>query len=67
MMDKAIQAGRILMKRPGVVVPGDIVVDILAASGTSSNPSASGRPDGDAFRGDAPAKWFERETEYWSV
>jgi hypothetical protein len=29
-MDKAVRAGRILMRRPGVVVPKDIVVDVLA-------------------------------------
>jgi chromosome segregation ATPase len=41
-MDKAVRADWILMKRPGVVVPDDIVADILDASATSSNPSASG-------------------------
>jgi hypothetical protein len=30
-MDKAVRAGRILMRRPGVVVPEDIVADVLAA------------------------------------
>jgi hypothetical protein len=48
-MDKAIRAGQMLMKRPGVVVPDDIVTDVLAASGASRNQSASGGPDGDAF------------------
>jgi chromosome segregation ATPase len=55
-MDKVIRAGRILMKRPGVVVPNDIVADVLTSSGTSSNPSTSSGPDGDAFCGDAPAQ-----------
>jgi hypothetical protein len=55
-MDKAIRAGRILMKRPGVVVPDDIVVDVLVASGTSSNPSASGDPADKVPREDAPAQ-----------
>jgi hypothetical protein len=28
-MDKAIRAGRILMRRPGVIVPDDIVADVI--------------------------------------
>jgi hypothetical protein len=55
-MDKAIRAGRILMKRPGVVVPDDIVVDVLVASGTLSNPSASGDPVDKVPREDAHAQ-----------
>jgi hypothetical protein len=39
-MDKAVRTGRILMKRPGVVVPDNIVADVPAASANSSNPSA---------------------------
>jgi uncharacterized protein YhaN len=30
-MDKAIHAGRILMRRPGVIVPDDIIADVNAA------------------------------------
>jgi hypothetical protein len=30
-MDKVVRAGRILMRRPGVVVPNDIVTDVKAA------------------------------------
>jgi hypothetical protein len=45
-MDKAIRVGWILMKRPGVVVPEDIVVDMLAASVGTSKPSPSGDPAG---------------------
>jgi hypothetical protein len=30
MHDKAVRAGRILMRRPGVVVPDDIVADVMA-------------------------------------
>jgi hypothetical protein len=45
-MDKAIRAGRILMKRPGVVVLEDIVADILAASAGVSKPSPSNDPSG---------------------
>jgi hypothetical protein len=43
-MDKAVWAGRILMKRPDIVVPDDIVADVLAASGTLSKAPASGDP-----------------------
>jgi hypothetical protein len=38
--DKAIRAGRILMRRPGVVVPDDIVADVNAAPDSSSRPSS---------------------------
>jgi uncharacterized protein YhaN len=40
-MDKAIRAGRILMRRPGVVVPDDIRADVNAAPDSSSRPSLS--------------------------
>jgi hypothetical protein len=40
-MDKAIRVGRILMRRPGVVVPDDIVADVKAAPDASSCPSSS--------------------------
>jgi uncharacterized protein YhaN len=43
-MDKAIRAGRILMKRPSVVVPDDIVADVKAAPDASSRPSSSIAP-----------------------
>jgi hypothetical protein len=55
-MDKAIRIGRILMKRPGVVVPDDIVADVLAASATSSNPSTSDDLADKVPREDAPAQ-----------
>jgi hypothetical protein len=41
-MDKVVRAGRILMKRPGVLVLEDIVADVLAASAGMSKPSSSG-------------------------
>ena len=44
-MDKAIRAGRILMRRPGVVVPEDIRADVNAAPDSSSRPSASVAPE----------------------
>jgi septal ring factor EnvC (AmiA/AmiB activator) len=43
-MDKAIRAGRILMRRPGVVVPEDIRADVNAAPDSSSRPSSSTAP-----------------------
>jgi hypothetical protein len=43
--DKAVRAGRILMRRPGVVVPDDIVVDVNAAPDSSSRPSSSVAPE----------------------
>jgi hypothetical protein len=43
-MDKAIRAGRIMMRRPDVVVPDDIVADVRAAPDSSSHPSSSVAP-----------------------
>jgi hypothetical protein len=43
-MDKAIHAGRILMRRPGVAVPDDIVADVKATRDASSHPSSSIAP-----------------------
>jgi hypothetical protein len=43
-MDKAIRAGRILMRRPGVIVPDDIIADVNAAPDSSSHPSSSVAP-----------------------
>jgi hypothetical protein len=40
-MDKAVRVGRILMRRPDVVVPDDIVADVNAAPDSSSHPSSS--------------------------
>jgi hypothetical protein len=44
-MDKAIRARRILMRRPGVVVPDEIVADVNAAPDSSSRPSSSVAPE----------------------
>jgi uncharacterized protein YhaN len=44
-MDKAIRAGRILMRRPGVVVPDDIRANVNAAPDSSSRPSSSVAPE----------------------
>ena len=55
-MDKAVRVGWILMKRPGVVVPDDIVADVLDASATLSNPSAAGEPVDKVPRENAPAQ-----------
>jgi hypothetical protein len=46
-MDKAIRAGRILMRRSGVVVPDDIVADVKAVPDSSSRPSSSVAPEKD--------------------
>jgi hypothetical protein len=43
-MDKAIRAGRILMRRPSVVVPNDIITDVKATPNASSRPSSSIAP-----------------------
>jgi uncharacterized protein YhaN len=43
-MDKAIHAGQILIRRPGVVVPDDIVADVKAVPDASSRPSSSIAP-----------------------
>jgi hypothetical protein len=43
-MDKAIRAGRILMRRPGVIVPDDIVDDVNAAPDSLSRASSSVAP-----------------------
>ena len=43
--DKAIRAGRILMRRPGVVVPDDIVANVNVAPDSSSRPSSSIAPE----------------------
>ena len=44
-MDKAIHVGRILMRRPDVVVPDGIVVDVNAAPDSLSRPSSSVAPE----------------------
>jgi hypothetical protein len=54
-MDKAVRAGRILMRRPGVVVPEDIVADVLAAPAVVSRPSSSTTPAAEASCKNAPA------------
>jgi arsenate reductase-like glutaredoxin family protein len=43
-MDKAIRAGPILMRRPGVIVPDDIRADVDVAPDSSSRPSSSVAP-----------------------
>jgi chromosome segregation ATPase len=49
-MDKAIRAGRILMRRPGVVVPDDIRADVNAAPDSSIHPSSSVAPEKDVAK-----------------
>jgi hypothetical protein len=43
-MDKVVRAGRILMRRPDIVVPDDIVADVKAAPDAASRPSSSVAP-----------------------
>jgi hypothetical protein len=43
-MDKAVRAGRILMRRPGFVVPEDIVADVLVTPVVVSRPSSYATP-----------------------
>jgi arsenate reductase-like glutaredoxin family protein len=49
-LDKAIRAGRILMRRPGVVVPEDIRADVNATPDSSSRPSSSVAPEKDIVK-----------------
>ena len=46
-MDKAVRAGRILMRRPVVVVPEDIKADVNAAPDSSNRPTSSVAPEKD--------------------
>jgi hypothetical protein len=55
-MYKAIRAGRILIRRPNVVVPEDIVADVVAAPNAASCPSFSVAPAIDASCKNAPAR-----------
>jgi hypothetical protein len=55
-MDKAVRAGRILMKRPSVLVPEYIVADVLATSTGARKPSSSGNPVGEVPYKNAPAQ-----------
>jgi hypothetical protein len=55
-MDKVVRAGRILMRRPNVVVPEDIVTDVIDALDAGSRPSSSAAPAIDASCKNAPAQ-----------
>jgi hypothetical protein len=57
-MDKVVHAGRILMRRPGVVVPKDIVAYVLAAPAAASRPPSSAIPAAEASCKNVPAQWF---------
>jgi hypothetical protein len=61
-MDKAIRAGWILMRRLDVVVPKDIVTDVMAAPDAASRPSSSATPTNDASCKNTPAQWFAWKT-----
>lgn len=47
-MDNLICVGRLLMKRSDVVVPDDIVADVLSVSGTAAKAPAPGGPKVDS-------------------
>jgi hypothetical protein len=53
-MDKAVRAGRILMRRSGIMVPDDIIADVKAAPDASSRPSSSVAPMKDIASKDVP-------------
>jgi hypothetical protein len=55
-MDKVVHIGRILMRRPGVVVSEDIVADVLATPVVVSKPSSSATPASEASCKNAPAQ-----------
>jgi hypothetical protein len=55
-MDKTVRASRILMKRPSILVPDDIVADVLVVSATLSKPYASGDPADKITHEDAPTQ-----------
>jgi hypothetical protein len=55
-MDKVVRAQKILMRRPNVVVPDDIVADVMAALDAASRPSSSVAPAKDATCRDNSAK-----------
>jgi hypothetical protein len=55
-MDKAVRVGQILMRRPGVVVPEDIVVDVLSIPTVVSQPSSSATLTGEASCKNAPSQ-----------
>jgi chromosome segregation ATPase len=55
-MEKVVRIARILMRRPGVVVPGDIVADVLTASAGVSKPSSFGNPASEVPCKNAPTQ-----------
>jgi lipopolysaccharide biosynthesis regulator YciM len=48
-MDKAVRAGQILMRRPSVIVPDDIVADVKVALDAANRPSSSIAPAKEAI------------------
>ena len=55
-MDEDVRTGRILMRRPGVVVPKDIVANVLVAPAVVSRPSSSATPADVASCNNAPTQ-----------
>jgi hypothetical protein len=66
-MDKAVRAGLILMRRPGVVVPNDIVADVKAVPDASSCPSSSVAPMKDIANKDVSMQWCPAKHSFYRV
>jgi hypothetical protein len=47
-MDKDVRAEWILMRRPGILVPEDIVADVLVTPAVASRPSSAATPAAEA-------------------
>jgi hypothetical protein len=56
-MDKAVHARWILMRRPGIVVPDDIVIDVNVAPDALSRPSSSIAPTKNIADKDVSMQW----------
>jgi hypothetical protein len=54
-MDKVIHARRILMRRPSVMVPDDVVTNVMVTPDAASRPSSSVAPAKDAACRDTSA------------
>jgi hypothetical protein len=57
-MYKVVCAGQILMRRLGIVVPEDIVTDVLVVPAVASRPSSSATPAAEASCKNASAQRF---------
>jgi hypothetical protein len=57
-MDKAVHAGHLLMKRPDIVVPDDIIADVLVASMTAARAPIPSRPVADSTPVNSPTRYI---------